>query len=219
MHATTRGEHQSFLNRYYGLTRPVYDVTRRYFLLGRDRAIGELLREPWGSLIDVGVGTGRNLARLRAERPWARYGGVDASDAMLEASRRRLPWAALRHGFAEDVDLPEVLGAPPERILFSYVLSMVVDPMAALRNARRALAPGGKIVVVDFADLTGLPAPLRWGLLGYLAAFRVRPLDPLRLESEGARVRVGPAGYYLIAELGSIGGWRSRAQDPGRLPG
>ena len=77
-----RDAHRAFLNRYYGAPAWLYDVTRRPFLLGRDRAVAELLDEPWERLVEVGPGTGSNLLALRRGRRGARLGGVEPCDAM-----------------------------------------------------------------------------------------------------------------------------------------
>jgi S-adenosylmethionine-diacylgycerolhomoserine-N-methlytransferase len=195
-------EHRAFLNRYYGLSRFIYDATRKYYLFGRDVALRELAGDPrWHSLIEIGPGTGRNLARLHRARPDATLGGVEASDAMLAHARRRCPWARLVHGFAEDARLGDVLGTAPDRVLLSYCLSMVGARSAALANARRALSDAGEVVVVDFGDLAGLPPPLERALRRYLRTFHVEPLDETVLR--GARsVRFGPGRYYVLARFG-----------------
>jgi S-adenosylmethionine-diacylgycerolhomoserine-N-methlytransferase len=200
-----KGEHRSFLNRYYGLTRHIYDATRKYYLLGRDVLLEQLAREPgWSRLIEVGPGTGRNLVMLHKRRPAGTYGGVEASDAMLEHARGKAPFATLVHGFAEDADLAGLLGARPDRVMFSYCLSMVSDPQAALRNARRSLAQGGEVVVVDFADLGGLPGPLQRGLGRWLKTFHVEPLDLRVFDGHDARIQFGPGHYYVIARMGPL---------------
>lgn len=198
-----RRAHRAFLNRYYGWSRNVYDLTRRYYLFGRDDLLTELGRETWSDLVELGPGTGRNLAILHAARPAAHLGGIDASDAMLEVARRRCPWAHLVHGFAEDADLVAVLGRRPDRILFSYCLSMMQDPEAALDNAIRQLAPGGRVVVVDFADGLELPSPIRTALHRWLREFHVEPLPLALFARRDARVRFGPGRYWLAASLGA----------------
>ncbi len=199
-----RDAHRRFLNAYYGWSRSIYDWTRRYFLLGREPALAALLEQPWQSLVEVGPGTGRNLRLLHRARPEAALGGVDASDAMLEYARARCPFAELRHGFAEDADFGAVLGRPPERILFSYCLSMVQDPKAALANARAALAPGGEIWVVDFGDCEGVPGPARAALRAWLAGFHVEPLDVSLLEPWAPELRFGPGRYWLRAVIPAL---------------
>jgi S-adenosylmethionine-diacylgycerolhomoserine-N-methlytransferase len=200
--ADGRDEHRAFLNRYYGASRIFYDVSRRYYLFGRDHALRELARDRgWRRLAEMGPGTGRNLARLHRARPEARLGGIEASDAMLAHARARCPWASLEHGFAEDAPLRDLLGAPPDRILFSYCLSMVRDRPAAIAHARRSLADGGEVVVVDFGDLGGLPPSIARPFRAYLGAFRVEPLDAEALD--GARsVRFGHGRYYVVATFG-----------------
>lgn len=199
--ATAPQQHRDFLNRYYRLTRHVYDATRKFYLFGRDAAIRAILAGNWARLVEIGPGTGRNLRRLRAARPLAQYGGVEASDAMLAHARARLPWARLVHGFAEDADYAGLLDARPDVVLFSYCLSMVQDPRRALENARRSVAPGGRVVVVDFGDLDGLPRIPRAILRRWLALFHVTPLDPAVLDPHQPAITHGPGRYYLIASL------------------
>lgn len=196
-----RDAHRAFLNRYYGWSRHLYDATRRHYLLGRDRALRALLEEPWQRLVEVGPGTGRNLRRLHAARPHARYGGIEASDAMLAHARARAPWATLAHGYAEDVDYAALLGARPDVVLFSYCLSMVQDPERAIVTARRAVAAQGKVLIVDFGDFEGLPRPIARALRHWLAAFRVHPLAAAALAAHAPALRWGPGRYYLIATL------------------
>lgn len=193
---SARDEHRAFLNRYYGLSRGIYDLTRRYFLIGREAALAHLSRDAsWSTLVEVGPGTGRNLRVLRDRRPTARLGGVEASDAMLEHARRKVPFASIVHGFAEDADIASVLGEPPERILFAYCLSMVQEPLRAVEHCRRQLAPGGEVVVVDFGDLSKWPGPLRASVRAFLETFHVHALPDAELEAM-AKASVHGLGRY-----------------------
>jgi S-adenosylmethionine-diacylgycerolhomoserine-N-methlytransferase len=192
-------EHRAFLNRYYGASRVFYDATRKYYLLGRDAVLRDLAADDrWATLVEVGPGTGRNLRRLHRARPAARLGGLEASDAMIDHASRKCPWARLVQGFAEDAPLARVLGQPPDRVLFSYCLSMVGDRAAALENARAALAPGGEVVVIDFSDLGGWPGRAARAFRAYLAAFRVTPLGEADLRG-AAEVHHGPGRYFVRA--------------------
>jgi S-adenosylmethionine-diacylgycerolhomoserine-N-methlytransferase len=194
--------HRRFLNAYYGTSRHFYDLTRKYYLFGRDRALRALTRETWSTLVEIGPGTGRNLRLLHRARPEARLGGVEASDEMLEHARARCPWASLVRGFAESADLATVHGRAPDRILFSYCLSMVSERRTALQRARESVAPGGEVLVVDFADMSNMPAVPRNALRSWLRTFHVTPLEADLLEG-AARTTYGPMRYYAIARFPS----------------
>lgn len=195
MTETAREEHRAFLNRYYGLSRGFYDLTRRYYLLGREAALEHLGETSWTSLIEIGPGTGRNLRKLKELKPDAELGGIEASDAMLEHAEAKIPFAKLVHGFAETADIPAVLGRKPDRILFAYCLSMVQEPLPALEHCRKSLAAGGEVIVVDFGDLGGWPGPLRTGMRRFLDTFHVRQLPDPELEAL-AKTSVHGRGRY-----------------------
>ena len=63
------------MDRIYARQRHIYDLTRRYFLLGRDTLIAELRPPSRGGILEIGCGTGRNLiATARAYPDAALYG-------------------------------------------------------------------------------------------------------------------------------------------------
>ena len=68
----------------YRTQRHIYDLTRKYYLLGRDRLIRELAPPEDGCVLEVGCGTGRNLIKAARRYPRARFYGIDISEAMLE---------------------------------------------------------------------------------------------------------------------------------------
>lgn len=194
-------EHRHFLNGYYGKVKYLYDLSRKYYLFGRDTALKEILKSPWESLIEIGPGTGRNLTLLHRKRASAQFGGIEASDEMLTLAQKKCPWANLTHGFAETGDIEKVLGKKPDVILFSYCLSMVQDKEKAIMNARRSLAPNGKLVIVDFGDMTGFPAILQKNMNGFLKSFHVSPLTSETFGTHEGKIKWGPGKYYVIAEL------------------
>lgn len=199
---TERDRHRAFLDDYYGWAEPIYDVTRKPYLLGRDRALALIADRPFVRLAEVGAGTGRNLARLHALRPDARYLAIEPSGPMRRRLAARCPWARVSDGFAEDVDYRAHFElARPDVILFSYSLSMIQEPGRALRKARAALAPGGEVIVVDFGDLHGVPRRVGRLFRRWLDAFHVHPVDRALLATERAKVEEGPLGYYRIARL------------------
>lgn len=193
--------HRTFLNRYYGLSRHIYDTTRKYYLFGRDKIIQILLQEEWTTLIEIGSGTGRNLRKIQKKRQSASYGGLDASDEMLNHAKKRSTNIAFLQGFAEDAEYRNLLRAPPDRILFSYSLSMIANGRQAIEHALEQLAPGGHIYVVDFADLSGVPGGFRQALKRWLKAFHVTPLDITLFNGLNPHIEYGPLHYYVIIRL------------------
>jgi demethylmenaquinone methyltransferase/2-methoxy-6-polyprenyl-1,4-benzoquinol methylase/ArsR family transcriptional regulator len=103
------------------------------------------------ALLDLGVGTGRMLELFAGQA--RRAVGVDQSPAMLALARSALESAGLRNASLRQGDLyalPVEAGGY-DLVILHQVLHYLDDPARALREARRALAPGGRLVVVDFA--------------------------------------------------------------------
>ena len=120
-------------------------------LFGRRADVGALLGlldEQW-TVGDLGCGTGPFSEALA---PFVRRViAVDASRAMLAAARKRLDGVEnveLRQGELEALPVDD--GALDAAVLF-LVLHYTVDPARALAEVRRALRPGGRLLVVDMA--------------------------------------------------------------------
>src|SRR5262245_40105425 len=71
------------MNRIYRRQHHVYDLTRKFYLLGRDRLIAELKPNAGDAVLEIGCGTGRNLILAARRYPAARFYGVDVSTVML----------------------------------------------------------------------------------------------------------------------------------------
>jgi ArsR family transcriptional regulator len=107
--------------------------------------------KPIRSLLDLGTGTGRML-QLLAPRA-GRAVGLDASHAMLSVARANLEKAGLvrvelRQG---DVYAPPFARGTFDLVVVHQVLHYLDDPARALREAAKLLAPGGRVLVIDFA--------------------------------------------------------------------
>lgn len=211
------GTIQARMDRMYAPQIPVYDLTRKYYLLGRDRLIAGIDARPGEALLEVGCGTGRNLAAIGRRYPGVALHGLDAAAPMLAAAERTLRKGGvadrtrLARGVAEALDLERLFGRaePVDHVVVSYTLSMVDDPEAALRMALQALRPGGRLHLIDFSDGAGLPAWFRRMLTGWLARFGVRHRPEVeaylrRLAAAGeGRLEVAPVGgrYALLMRL------------------
>jgi len=111
-------------------------------------AVGE---EPIALLLDLGTGTGRMLELLA---PRYRRGiGLDASREMIAVARSRLAAAGVTHAQIRLGDLADIDASfgPAELVIIHQVLHYFDDPGRVLAQARRALAPGGRLLIVDFA--------------------------------------------------------------------
>jgi S-adenosylmethionine-diacylgycerolhomoserine-N-methlytransferase len=186
------------MNRMYRWTRHVYDATRRYYLLGRDRMLDRIAERPAGRVLEVGCGTARNLRVLDATAPHHTLYGIDASLAMLATARDKLEEAGctdritLAQGLAQELDPRSQLGVegPFDVIFFSYVLSMIPSWPAALGTALAHLAPDGRLYIVDFWDQGNLPSAVAVVLQSWLSLFDVEPRPDLlrtlrRLDADG----------------------------------
>ncbi|HEX5777112.1 MAG TPA: metalloregulator ArsR/SmtB family transcription factor [Caulobacteraceae bacterium] len=104
-------------------------------------------------LVDLGAGTGRMLTLLggRAQRRL----GLDLSQQMLNIARAHTADAGLeaelRHGDIFATRLPDGCA---DLVTVHQVLHYLSDPAAAVAEAARLVAPGGKLLIVDFAPHT-----------------------------------------------------------------
>lgn len=174
------------MDRIYRRQRHVYDLSRKYYLLGRDRLIAGLAPPPGGRVLEIGCGTARNLIAVARRYPAAPLFGIDLSLEMLDTARRRVDREGLgrrirlAHADATGFDPALLFGVPGfSRIFFSYTLSMIPEWERALAQAVVWLQPGGELHLVDFGGQEQLPRWFRGGLRQWLALFHVLPRDAL----------------------------------------
>lgn len=136
-------ERNDSVARFYSLLEPLYLARRRAVL-----ALG--LREG-DTVLEVGVGSGRNLPYLvEAVGPTGSVVGIDASLGMLAEARRlvqRHRWAnvELLRQDAARLNVNRDVSA----VLFSLSYSVIPDPKAALACAWERMVPGGRVVVMN----------------------------------------------------------------------
>jgi SAM-dependent methyltransferase len=121
-----------------------------------ERSVVRLLQNgPLEQVLDAGTGTGRMLEVLSSH---IRRGiGIDSSPEMLTIARDRLASAGILNCQVRRADvyrLPFADGSTKEgfdAVVFHQVLHFLDDPQAAIREARRVIRAGGRILVADFA--------------------------------------------------------------------
>lgn len=168
------------------------DLQRFY----EDPAIEVLLRhagfDAARAVAELGCGTGRLAERLLRERLplHATYVGFDISGTMVELACARLePWAdrarvSLTQG-SPALPLPE---GTCDRFVSTYVLDLLGDEdiEATLREARRVLAPGGRLCLASLTFGQTMPSRFVSGLLTrihFLSPRLVGGCRPLRLDA------------------------------------
>lgn len=120
-----------------------------------------LLPQAHGRVLEIGLGTGRNLPFYDRQRI-TQLVGVDPAVHMHTLARRRSARAGL------DVELvglsAEKLPLPSDSfdtVVCTYTLCSIADPAAALSEVARVLKPGGQLMFCDHG-LSPQPSVARW---------------------------------------------------------
>jgi len=173
--------HSGLMDQVYKHQRLIYDVTRKFYLLGRDHLISEMDPKQGAHILEVACGTGRNLYRVNQVHSYCNLYGLDISSEMLLSARKKLrSRAALAQGDACDFDPMALFGQKKfDDIMLSYSLSMIPDWEGAIAEALKHLAPGGTLHIVDFGDQSELPEWFKNALRKWLTKFHVTPRDTL----------------------------------------
>jgi ubiquinone/menaquinone biosynthesis C-methylase UbiE len=155
---------------------------RLLFIGGREWVCGQAQ----GEVLEIGVGTGRNLRHYRDD---VRLTGVELSPAMLEIARMRARELRrdvdLRLGDAQSLELPD---ESFDTVVCTLSLCTIPDDRAAVAEARRVLRPGRHFLLLEHVRSPVLPIRLGQRLLEPLAVrFEAdhllrEPLDHLRAE-------------------------------------
>jgi ArsR family transcriptional regulator len=183
--AAVRADRAAAAERYFASHADQWDALRSLHVAESEveaavaRALGEA---PLGRLVDIGTGTGRMLELFApgAERAL----GIDRSPEMLRLARVKLAEAGLDSADLRQGDmyaLPLPSGAA-DTVIVHQVLHYAQNPAAAVVEAARLLAPGGRLLIVDFA-----------------------PHEREELRSRDAHQRLGFADESVLRYLGDAG--------------
>ncbi|MEM8628014.1 MAG: metalloregulator ArsR/SmtB family transcription factor [Pseudomonadota bacterium] len=103
------------------------------------------------SFLDIGTGTGRMLVLLADL--YRQATGIDPSPAMLKVARSTLIEHGINHAQVRQGD-GHALGIPAQSqdlVALHQVMHFFDDPRPMLAEVCRVLAPGGRLLIVDFA--------------------------------------------------------------------
>ena len=110
---------------------------------------------PLGRVLDVGTGTGRMVALFASDS--SRFVAIDNSPEMLRLARAKIANLSPEIARKIDIKLGDFNRLPLgegefDTVIFHQVLHYAQHPEAVIAEATRTLAPGGRLVIVDFAS-------------------------------------------------------------------
>lgn len=152
--AQVRAERQRVVDEWFEANAGEWDLLRR--MGGQEEAVETALVEAAaspgvGRLLDVGTGTGRVLELLAPQAETAT--GIDRSPEMLRLARGKLAAAGSQAADLKQADMGRLPFEAQsfDTVTMQHVLHFADDPAAILQEAARVLAPGGKLLVADYA--------------------------------------------------------------------
>lgn len=154
-------EKAAWVRRMFDRIAPRYDLFNDVLSAGihrrwRTRAIDALAPRSGGRYLDLCAGT-LDLARLIIRRaPGARVAGLDFAPRMLDAGREkaRASRGSIRPVLGDALALPFAESAF-DGCVIGFGLRNLADPAAGLAEMTRTLAPGGRLVVLEFTEPPG----------------------------------------------------------------
>lgn len=149
--AAVRADRASAAARWFAEHAAEWDAIRSLHIAESavEKAMGEMLGAAMGELVDIGTGTGRMLELFGPSA--TRATGVDRSPEMLRLARVKLdgrPYE-LRQG---DVGALPLADGSADTVIMHQVLHFIPAPEGAIVEAARLVAPGGRLLVADFAS-------------------------------------------------------------------
>lgn len=152
---TIRHDRAEAARRYFEARAATWESVRSLHVADAEieQAIAALLAgRPIGALLDIGTGTGRMLELFAPKADSAV--GIDRSSEMLRLARVKLEeagicGASLRQG---DMNALPLADRTADSIILHQVLRYAQQPGSAIAEAARVLAPGGQLLVIDFAQ-------------------------------------------------------------------
>lgn len=165
-----RADRAESASRYFAAQAEVWDSIRSLHVAETqvERAIDKALgRRGLGTLVDIGTGTGRMIELFGPRASQAI--GIDRSSEMLRLARVKLETAGVRSSLRQgDMYALPLADGSADCAIIHQVLHYAHAPADAIAEAARVLAPGGTLLVVDFAahdceELRARDAHLRLG--------------------------------------------------------
>jgi SAM-dependent methyltransferase len=192
-----------------------FDDHERRMWAGRadayERTFAKLCAHPASALLDAAnvmagmrvldVGTGPGTVAVMACARGAVVTAVDAEPSMLDAARRNVPGADVRHATLPDLEFPD---GSFDAAVANFVLNHVGNPSAAIAELGRVVRPGGCIAVTIWPHP---PAPLQslWGqVLDAAGACRPATVPTVSSDLDFPRTCEGLRQLLLDAKIADV---------------
>ncbi|NQD96476.1 class I SAM-dependent methyltransferase [Pseudomonas sp. CrR25] len=125
------------------------------------QARAQIVPQAQGRVLEIGIGSGLNLAFYDAQRVTAIV-GVDPSAAMQRLARERAARIAIPvQMIALELGQIQASDASFDSIVCTFTLCTIPDAVAALREMRRVLKPGGRLLFCEHGLAPDAPV-VRW---------------------------------------------------------
>jgi ubiquinone/menaquinone biosynthesis C-methylase UbiE len=151
--AAVRADRAAAAERYFASHAEDWDALRSLHVAESEveaAAVRALDGRQVGRLVDIGTGTGRMLELFAPSSDHAL--GIDRSPEMLRLARVKLAEAGLNADLRQgDMYALPLDGGSADTVILHQVLHYAQQPEAAVAEAARLLAPGGQLLIVDFA--------------------------------------------------------------------
>ena len=139
----------ALVDRAYAKLSPVYDFVFGVPLqAGRVAAVARMNIQTGHDVLEVGVGTGLNAPLYPAD---CRVTAIDRSESMLEKAKVRVARGGLEHVRLLEMDAANMTFASDsfDSVCAPYLVSVVADPIAVVREMYRVCRPGGRMVILN----------------------------------------------------------------------
>jgi predicted methyltransferase len=166
-----------------------FESERREVYVKRDEIVAATGAKPGMTVADIGAGTGLfTMLFANAVKPGGSVVAVDISPAFIEyiqetAKKRRMRNVTAVLGNGSDVGLPE---ASMDLAYLSDVYHHFEHPEETLASIRKALKPGGRMVVIDYERIPGKTPKAR--------------IEHVRVDKQQAIREIEAAGFKLLEQ-------------------
>jgi ubiquinone/menaquinone biosynthesis C-methylase UbiE len=113
---------------------------------------------PGGRVLEVGVGTGKNLRYYQEDHSVT---AIDFSPRMMERARKNAErWGVEANLVLMDAQALQFEDSAFDSALSTFVFCSVPDPVQGLREVSRVLRPGGRVYLIE--HVLSKKQPMRW---------------------------------------------------------